>query len=157
MPPSQLRSVLERLAYVVWAGMTAISLGATMLSPWFPWPEQGLPIALYGFGGFALSRLLHQIGHEHWHFTEHEENFEVLASPGDDVMDRVHEQRADDLRRLFHEWDDLDARRARGDETADVWQVHALRRETQTLLRADPALRFEFDQEIARHPGLGDF
>lgn len=156
MPPSQLRSVLERLAYVVWVGMTAISLGATILSPWFPWPEQGLPIAVYGFSGFALSRLLHQIGHEHWHFAEHEGGFEVLASPGGERLDQGHEQRANDLRRLLLRWDDLDARREEGDDTADVWQVHAIRQETRTLLRADPALRYEFDREIARHPGLGD-
>jgi len=154
MPPSQLRPVLERLAYVVWAGTTAVSIGVTMLSPWFPWPEQGLPIALCGFGGVILSRLLHQVGHQHLHFAEHEDVFEVLASPGDDPSDLSHEERADNLRRLLHEWDDLDARRERGE--ADVWQVHALRRETQTLLRADPRLRSEFDREIARHPGLGE-
>ncbi len=143
--------MFERLTFVVWVALTCVSIGAVSLSPWFPWPSPGIAVFFGGGGGCILAWLLGAYGRAHLHFSECEDSFEFRELPG---LLPADEDRADHLRRVFDSWEELNARRDRGE--ADIWQVQELRREAASLLRADPNLREEFARELSRHPELGD-
>jgi hypothetical protein len=143
--------MFERLAFVVWMVLTSVSIGVVCMSPWFAWPSPGLAVFLAGAGGCILAWLFGTYGRASLHFSECEASFEFNEAPGVIPED---EEPSDHLRRVFDSWEELDARRDRGD--GDIWQVQELRREAASLLRADPHLREEFAHELSRHPELGD-
>ena len=150
MKPNSPRAIFERLTFVIWLALTAVSIGTVSMSPWSTWPSPGVAMFLGGGGGCVLAWMLGTYGRAHLHFRECEDSFEFRELPG--VMP-ADEDRAGHLRRVFDSWEELNARRARGD--ADIWQVQELRREAASLLRADPQLREEFAHELSRHPELG--
>jgi hypothetical protein len=141
------REMLERLAYLIWLAITATSISAIFLAVFKGVHGAGLGLFAGGIGGTILSRLLHGDGRKHLHFDDCEDS---LDFNGDG--DPEHAARAENLRRLLARWNQLDARREQDEE--DTWQVLAIRRETQSLLDADPGLRSEFDRQLARHPEL---
>jgi hypothetical protein len=148
------RTMLERLAYLGWLGLTASSIGVLGVTPWQHWPYPGLFMLSGGLGGFILSRILNSVGRAWLHFAERAEEFDHAGANGFLPGTPEHEARANTLRQLFHQWEALDALRARGE--ADIWQVQAVRRQAESLLRADPQLRSEFMYEVSRRPELGE-
>lgn len=148
------RAILERLVYVIWMALTAVSIGLLALSPFFDWPAPGAPVLSFALGGFLLSRLLHHVGYTRLRFQEHGESLDGIAKRGLAPGSPEHLARVMSLRRVLEQWDVLEEERESGQ--ADVWAIHALRREAQSLLRLDPELRAEFDHELSRRPGLRD-
>src|SRR4051812_21044172 len=96
----QLRPMFERLAYVIWLGLTGLSLGFAGLSPWFPWPSPGGFALLGGLSGLMLSLGLRLVGRGRLHFDEHEHAFDVAAATGFLRGSPEHEARVSNLRRV---------------------------------------------------------
>lgn len=145
--------MFERLAFLVWMALTALSFGFLGLSPWFRWPDPGAFVCLGSVAGLVLAWALRLWGKSRLHFDEHQHSFDTAGSSGFLPGSPEHEARAENLRKLFYEWDALAERQARGE--GDIWQVAEIRREAQALLDADPQLRVEFDYHVSRHPELG--
>jgi hypothetical protein len=148
------RAIFERLVYVIWMALTAVSIGVLTLSPWVTWPDPGVSVVSASLGGLILSRVLHRVGYARLHFQEHGDSLDRVAPRSHSPGSPEHQERASSLRRLLQKWDALEEQRAGGG--GDVWEIHAVRREAKSLLQRDPQLRAEFDQEIARRPELGD-
>jgi hypothetical protein len=144
------RVMFERFAYTLWLLFTVASLAAALHGgvllllagrAWLPF--------LLGAASLGFAMFLRRLGRRHLRFDACEASLDFTEWT---IASREYEARAGQLRRVFDRWDAVDASRARGD--GDVWQVLALRREAQTLLDADPALRTEFQHQLARHPEL---
>ncbi len=141
--------MLERLAFIVWMGLTTTSIGFVGLSLYEPWPHPGLSMFLAAGGGCVLAWMLGTYGRARLHFAECEKALNEAATPA--IED---DPTADRLRRLLDSWEELDARRDLGG--IDPWRVQELRREAASILQSDPRLRTEFARELSRHPELGD-
>lgn len=147
------REMLERLAYVIWLVITGASVCMIFLSAVMGFEGSAAALFLGGVAGILASRLLHTHGHKHWHFDECTASLEYLSQETYYPGTLEHENRANSLRKVFHDWEELEIEgpMLHGD---DVWRRHALRREAQSILDADPALRQEFQYEISQRPEL---
>lgn len=143
--------MMERVAFLAVLGFTIAAFGVAAIgalhlaqgtgdSSWF----------FLGLGGLLGSRWFFAFGREHWHFGEVDEAFSYQdRSTWPFGSDGEHEQRARSLRAIFDRLDRLYAQDQLGQE--QVWAVHELRRELNTLIRQDPALRSQFAGELSVH------
>jgi hypothetical protein len=147
------RSILERLAYASWLGVTGVSVIALIISLAMALSGTGLGMFIAGSGGFLLSRVIHDLGRRHLHFDECERTLEFRETGGLFSIDTEHDQRALSLQRALEEWNALDERGLTGE--IDIWRRQALRRQVQSLLARDPELKKEFQEELRDHPDVG--
>jgi hypothetical protein len=141
--------MFERFIYTLWLLFTVAALGAAMYGGILLLTGQAFVPFLIGSSGLYCSWVLRRMGRRHLRFDASEASLDFTVWS---ATSREYDERAMHLRRLFDQWDAVDASRAHGD--GDVWQVLALRREARSLLDADPALRAEFRLQLARHPEL---
>jgi hypothetical protein len=151
---NQPRAMLERLAYVGWLGITAASLCTLILSFTFAISGSGAPLFLAGLGGISISGVVNYLGRKHLHFERCERSLELVASYGMLPVSPGHAERADLLRQVLEKWTQVEGQILSGE--VDIWERQALRRQAQSLLAADPALRVEFHDELSEHPELRD-
>ena len=143
LPPAA-RPILERLAFVIYLALLGGSIGLVWLG-WLVGYSTGNYRAIpWALAGLLCSRWLHVHGHAHWHFTECDaalgtvETGEAWARPESEE-------------RLAGEVEGLLSRMA---SEPDVWARAELRREIASRLATAPALREEFADQLAEHPGL---
>ena len=138
------RPILERLAYVIYLGLLACSIGVIWLGGIAGFITGNFVPMWLAVLGLSVSIGLHAVGHARWHFRECEET--LCRGAGSDGLLRteIEEERATKFAALLE----------RKEAAADVWTRGEVRRELQTLLDAAPDLRDEFEMEIAAHPDL---
>ena len=144
LPPAA-RPVLERLAYVIYFGVLVCSIGITWLG-WMAGCITGNYTAMWwAIAGLLFSRWLHVQGYAHWHFRECEAALDGTGgSEHWPPRPEQEEKLVGEITGLF----------TRLEAEPDVWARGDLRREIATRLDASPALRKEFAERIADHPGL---
>jgi hypothetical protein len=139
LPPAA-RPILERLACVCYLGLllaslTGMWLGTILLN----WPAIGGAIA-----GLLVTRWLHVHGHAHWHFRECLAAVDAVKAGNRSPRVDGEEELSGEVRGLF----------ARMEAEPDVWTRGELRREIAVRLAAQPTLREEFAENLARHPEI---
>lgn len=148
------RAILERLAYIGWLGITAVSICTLILSLTLAISGVGAELFFAGACGTALSGFVNRYGRRHLHFDRCERSLEMVASCSPNAVTAGHAERADLLRRLLEKWTQVDALILEG--KMDVWDRQDLRRQALSLLAADPDLRGEFADELSEHPELAE-
>ena len=138
------RPFLERMAYVLYMGLLVFSIGGFWLGGMAGCITGNYKVMIYAMAGLCITRLLHVYGHAHWHFREIQAAIDSAREAGEWPRSEAEEKLLGEIDGLF----------TRMDEEPDVWTRGELRREIATKLAATPALREEFAERIARHPGL---
>lgn len=146
------RAMFERLAYIGWLGITTASLCALILSLTLAISGLGGELFLMGACGTAISGLMNRYGRRHLNFDRCERSLEQVTPYSRLPVTPDHAERADLLRRLLEKWSLVDEQILAG--TTDIWERQDLRRQTLSLLAADPELRNEFEDELSAHPEL---
>lgn len=143
--PPAVRPILERLAYFIYLGLLACSIGMTWLGWMIGCITKDYSIMFWSLAGLVVSRLLHVHGHAHWHFHECQAALDsVQAESSGWPRPQREEELFGEIDRLF----------TRMDTEQDVWTRGELRREIATRLAAAPTLRQEFAERLAKHPEL---
>jgi hypothetical protein len=138
-----LRLILERLAYACYLVLLVGSIGFTWVGALTGLESGDYTAICLPLGGLALTRWLHLHGHAHWHFDDCREALDRLGAVG--AARSEHEEAlAVEIAALL----------ARLGAEEDVWVRGRLRREIAAKLTAAPALRENFAQALAAHPGL---
>ncbi len=141
MISSTTRPILERLAYICYLMLMAVSIGITWLGGMVGIQTGDYTAMGIALGGLALSRWLHVHGFAHWHFRECQE---LLDAPAAMSRPEAEEIAVTEIATLF----------ARLEAEEDVWVRGAVRREIALKLAAAPGLRDDFEEALAVHPEI---
>jgi hypothetical protein len=138
-----LRLILERLAYACYLVLLVGSIGFIWVGALIGLETGDYTAMCLPLGGLAFTRWLHLHGHAHWHFDDCREALDRLGAVGAEHSERE-EALAAEIAALL----------ARLETEENVWVRGTLRREIAAKLAAAPALREEFAETLASHPGL---